>query len=372
LIFALFIMSLDRSYEAFLHSLDDAYRGNSQEGLEKSIQKGFYILSSPGIKVSRKAELDTSNEAVYQMKQFCDLKNHRRKIEIAGVKREMAPETEILESLQASQWLLENLVFPYFKKPVELVSTLVHENANLGLGYANSITQSAAEGYIAIEDRYTAKQDAVAIARAGLDLQRGYCPEDPNALRRLKKLFPQMVSSMKWANPDLLRPFEANFTKPKNIIHKNQAIDSVCDQIVNDGYFPDFVVPIAHGGMELGLLFDLRCRDLGKKLLTYPILFSIKTRRHSAPLTEGDEPFLKTLPKSKTLITEDWITTGNTFRGVWSELERNFPDDLRVATIKQDPRSGEVPLLQRLKIYAGQVTPYTGSKTDSVSPKQKD
>jgi len=98
---------------------------------------------------------------------------------------------------------------------------------------------------------------------------------------------------------------------------------------------------------------------------TYPLFFSIKTRRHQRPWVENDSPFLeKRLENKDVLITEDWVTTGNTLRGILREVDETYPRDIRVATLKRDPDKSKIPILDNYKFYTGSWSHYDGPKID--------
>lgn len=355
------------TYEKFVKTIEDTVRGSRPDDLERRTQNA-YIAITQGYVGNGTSELPYANQIIDSFNKYGQLKNNRRKIKVAGVEREMAPETEILEGLEAVRDITGSLIVPYFSREVDLVNTVISETLNLSLGYANSITQSAAEEYVPLESRQSAKLNATDIARNAMSIQLA-AYDDENHLSVLSKNFGKFCKSLDLVEQDYLRPFEMNFTKPKNITHKAEDIRKVAERVVNSGYRPEFIFPIAHGGLETGLVIDLCLRKEGCDQITYPLLFSIKTRRHSKPQLKGDEKILGNIAESDVLLTEDWVTTGNTVRGIIGELEMSyFPHDIRVATIKQDPKSFRNPMLTRFDLIAGHVSEYKGTKNDRVLP----
>ena len=74
----------------------------------------------------------------------------------------------------------------------------------------------------------------------------------------------------------------------------------------------------------------------------------------------------KDLEGQDLLVVEDWVTTGNTLRGILNELDMRYPHEIRVATIKRDPDKSKARALNNFKFYVGQWTEYNGPKTDSL------
>jgi len=96
-------------------------------------------------------------------------------------------------------------------------------------------------------------------------------------------------------------------------------------------------------------------------------LYSIKTRRHRSPWIDNDSKVLGELEGKNVLVVEDWVTTGNTLRGILLEVERRYPHEVRVATIKRDPESSKSALLKKYRFYIGKSAQYRGGKTDALS-----
>ena len=96
-------------------------------------------------------------------------------------------------------------------------------------------------------------------------------------------------------------------------------------------------------------------------------MYSIKTRKQRYPWIAHDGEFLaNNVLEKNVLLTEDWVTTGNTVRGILKELEGAFPHEVRIATVKRDPEQSKVPILDKYKFYVGIWNKYTGAKNDSI------
>jgi len=363
-----------QGYERFVKALDALSRSDSVQGLESTTDKACMIFRG-GFHPQEYPEGDYAAETVRNVERYCELLDHRKKKVIAGGERVITTEDEALESFKLAYGLLSNFVCPNFERRSEISNTLLNDLYNLSLAYASCIVNGVADEYIPKEQALEEKLKSVAIAKQAKRI------EDSRRMRPfLKELLPGLRllgTKLDWASPDLMRPFATVPVTQKKVYKKNKLMERLRHNLVGEGtdeptYSPQIVFPIAHGGIELGVLLDNAYEDAGHGVTTYPLMFSIKTRRQKYPWVMHDADFLdEGLEGKKVLITEDWITTGNTLRGIIQELEKGFPAEIRVATIKRDPEKSNVPLLDKYEIYEGQKARYLGEKTDAISDMNK-
>jgi hypoxanthine phosphoribosyltransferase len=161
-----------------------------------------------------------------------------------------------------------------------------------------------------------------------------------------------------------MRSYENVATTPKKISHGEKLQQELQEALtVRDPrgdllFCPSVIFPIAHGGTEFGVRIANAYQNNGFDPIVYPLLFSMKTRKQRIPWVENDAPFLAKELEGKCLLTEDWVTTGNTLRGIIQEVERTFPREIRVATIKRDREKSLLPFLDHYCFYVGEHAVY--------------
>jgi len=359
-----------RNKKAYLEILDTFENLSEQKistNFNHSMIKAYHMFLG-GFVPNRYPSSDFGKNMINNLLDYSKFMSHRRKIKISGAIREVALENEAFESLSLAQKIAKDLMCPFFKEKNEMSNKVFNDIHFLGLAYVHAIVNGVADGYIESKVAYESKCNSINIAKEGLrvyDLykEKGFSNETKIALKNLEKV-------LEHSSENLLRSFELVPTDGKKIYKKDYYMNKLKENIVKDinSFEPDVVVPIAHGGTELGIKISNVLEDNGHSSVTYPLLYSIKTRKHRSPWTEYDSEFLSNNLEGKNfLITEDWVTTGNTLRGILLQLEQNYPKEIRVATIKKDKeKTKNISFLDNYHFYVGENCIYQGNKTDSL------
>src|SRR3989344_3255967 len=307
-----------------------------------------------------------------RVKKYASLVSARRNVVIEGGSREITTEDEALGSLKLAHALASDLILPQFKKTNDLTNRIFRDLFYLSLSYVDSIADGVADEYISKERALDSKVKAVAVAKEGLRVREHYLKQGINQIgtQNLENM------GMQLANVDetLMRPFEIVATSPKKVHRKEELTEKIKQELIRSDplYLPSVIFPIAHGGNELGIVLSNLYEDNGHKVITYPLMFSIKTRKQRHPWVQHDGIFLDSNLENKNfLVTEDWVTTGNTLRGILIELEKLYPRETRIVTLKRDPEKSKVPFLDKYNFLIGQWARYDGKKTDSITDMEK-
>ncbi|MFA5992688.1 MAG: phosphoribosyltransferase [Candidatus Pacearchaeota archaeon] len=326
-----------------------------------------------------RAETNLGFRLLKTLKRYASLTAKRNRVVIADGEREIATEEDAFDGLVCTHVLASELVAPFFVGKNTLSDRIFKDIASLGFSYVEAVTNCVAEQYIGEESSLEEKCLAVDLARQALRVGELYRSEGlgRKTQSEIRRLTPFIVGITGKAKA--IRSFENVSTTRKKVYKKRELMSKLCAELTEteDGkltYVPDFIFPIANGAIEFGIWLANAYEDVGiyeedkEPPTVYPVMFSIKTRKQREPWVEHDTSVLgKGLERTSVLVLEDWVTTGNTLRGILMEVEKHFPREIRVATLKRDPRSFEVPLLENYRFYTGQVSEYTGSKTDSLT-----
>ncbi len=346
-----------------------------KEGFEASLSRLHLALLS-GHKPEYSSKSDFVNGIVADMEKYCGLVKARRNIVVEGSSREMATETEALESLKYAVKIAKDYLTPFMRRRFDFSDKVFHDIHDLGIAYVNAVTDSASEEYIPREATVDAKLRSTNLAKQASRTRRTYAADHVKKADLEDTLSVLSDSVSKNTTESYMRPYENVVVTPKKVSKKRKFTDRLIDGLTTSlgtaeklEFVPDVIFPIATGGVELGIDVAIVYENFGFDPIVYPVMFSMKTRKHRHPWTANDEEFLRTRNHEgeKFLITEDWVTTGNTVRGVINELESSFPKEIRVATIKRDPKISRMPILDKYRFYVGQWIPYRGSKTDSIA-----
>lgn len=366
-------MSLGKNadvYGKFLDDLDSFASSRMPENLRTHTDRVWNVLTSEsGLSADDKNLLSGHSDYTRRIAiLFYIIAEHRKShkiLEIGGAHREMATERRAYDALVKTVDLLHDFFIPAKIANTNSVNALVKDVNHLSLAYVQTVVNMAVDEYLAASETFDAKTKATLLARRAFETNSSYdfTPESLEGivnvnLSLVKRSLDEIGSASK------LRDFELVQVKPKELAHKKRATKNLIASLPSD-YAPDFIVPIAQGGIELGVQLDSHYHSLGYRPTCYPVMFSVKTRKQSRPRTFPDGYFLDMAQDKAHLITEDWITTGRTVVGVLGDLTSRQPRDIRVATIKQDPRSFDNALLKSCKIYTGEVSVYPGKITDS-------
>jgi len=356
-------------YQHFLRDLDSFATGSRPEDITNYSDRVWHILLNTSDFVADEHMLEGHSDYARNVSRLLyRLTQNRRariKREIGGSYREMTSERRAFEELADTVSLLRDFVVPMRVSPANFTTALVNDVYNLSLAHVQSVVNMAIDEYFDNTETFNAKTTSTRLARRAFDTRESY-DSTPGSLEGVVGIRLKLVSdSLQDIDHKKPRDFELVPTKPKEIMHKRKATGNLIKQLPLD-YVPDFIVPIAQGGIELGVQLDSHYHSQGHRTVCYPVMFSIKTRRHLRPRMFADRLFLEQAQDKSHLVTEDWITTGRTLIGVVGDLTARQPQDVRVATIKRDPSSLDHPILGKYEIYAGEISKYTGPKTDQT------
>jgi hypoxanthine phosphoribosyltransferase len=320
---------------------------------------------------------DFGKKIVRDLAEYGHLLSLRKKVNIAGGEREVSTETEAYQSLILASQLADNLILPHFNYKTDFSNVVFNDIYNLGLAYLHGIISAIAQQYIDEEEAFDAKTNAVGIASKGIRLHDAYIHTD-ELNKQLGPCVKKLSRRLNRAQPEFLRSFELVPTSQKKVYRGQEIMRTMVDEISevdasgNFVFKPAVIFPIAQGANEFGLRIAHAYQDKGYSPQVYPLLYSIKTRKHRSPWIAYDSKVLgNSLEGKDLLIAEDWVTTGNTLRGILYEVERTYPNEIRIATIKRDPTKSKTPSLKNYHFYVGQWTEYIGQKVDSLGSVSK-
>ena len=357
-------------YGQIVRIFDELSSGNHPSELEHMVSKAHRLFSG-GYTPSAYPSSDFGAKTVKSLAEYGNLIHQRKKISVEGAEREVTTEHEAYRSLVLASRLADNLILPNFESKTEFTNKVFNDIYNLGLAYLQGIVAAVGQEYIGREEAFDAKTRAVRIAGKGIRVQDVYHEEGLS--KKLKGCVKNLIRRINKSQPEFVRTFELVPTSQKKIYHGHLLMNSLAEMITkidssNEFVFkPHTIFPIAQGGNEFGLRIANAFQDRGYSPLVYPLLYSIKTRKHRSPWIAHDSQFLgKDLEGQDLLVVEDWVTTGNTLRGILNELDMRYPHEIRVATIKRDPDKSKARALNNFKFYVGQWTEYNGPKTDSL------
>ncbi len=362
-------------YKKVIRTFNESFRGGHTD-LENMILKAHDLFRA-GFVPTEYPSSDFGKQVLGDLAEYSHLVSLRRKIDIAGAERDFATEIEAYKSLVLASKLVDELILPHFHSKTKFSNKVFNDIYNLGLAYLHSIVASVAQEYIDEEEAVDAKNNAVKIASKGIKLHDAY-HQEVESHKQLKSCVKKFVRNLGKAQPELLRSFELVPISQKKIYKGEEIMEEMVENIsqTDDSekflFKPAVIFPIAQGGNEFGLRIAHAYQDKGYSPPVYPLLYSIKTRRHRSPWIDNDSRFLRrNFEDQDLLVVEDWVTTGNTLRGVLNEIDRKYPHEIRVATIKRDPSRSKIPPLRNYHFYVGKWTRYTGSKVDSLRNTQR-
>lgn len=357
-------------YRQIVNTFNRLSSGDHPSDLEHMVSKA-YMLFSGGYVPSEQPSSDFGGEILRNLLEYGKLLSLRKKIKVDGAEREFATEQEAYQSLILSNKLANDLILPNFNLKTDFSNKVFNDIYNLGLAYLHGIVSGVADEYIGDEEAFDAKKRAVRIAGKGIRVQDRYHEEGLG--KKLRECVKTLAKRIEKAQPGFLRSFELVPTSQKKIYHGHELMRKVAEEITETDssdefvFTPSVIFPIAQGGNEFGLRIANAYQDKGYSPVVYPLLYSIKTRKHRSPWIAHDSQILgRNLENQDLLVVEDWVTTGNTLRGILNELNQNYPHEIRVATVKRDPLKSKIPALNHYKFYVGQWTEYNGGKTDSL------
>lgn len=354
--------------ESFLSRLS----GEPATDLGKKTDKVIHVFENPcsedmmeGVfpPVNTKQE-SLVNQALQMLYFFGQYKIGRINRRVHEANRLLATEDQSYMGLRNVIELLDRFVIPY-RVESEISNSVMKELYNLALANVFSITQAAASEYIPEDKVYAAKMQSVHLCKLAFRAKEIF--RKRGVTGELGPFVKDSLDNLLAQEREFFRPFELTFVVPKKVYKKDELTERLAGEVLDD-FSPDFVVPIAQGGIESAIIYNIAYEDKGKRVITYPLMFSIKTRNQKEPWIYHDTKFFRMVPQKSVLVTEDWITTGNTARGILNSLESHFPSEVRIATLKRDPQSYDVPILNKYRIYTGQEAHYAGPKTDEVLP----
>ena len=364
-----------RTFHSIVSALEGVARQERPSDIEKTMLDAHLLfLGGYHPRDEDRPVEDFPSSTLNNLLRYYELRRKRTKKIIAGGEREITSEDEALESLALAGFIARDLIVPNFTTANPFSNSIFKDIHNLGLSYAHAITGAVADEYIPSDEATEAKLTSIDIAKGALRFSDAYLSgSDLNVNRELQRYNSIFNRLLQRSQPKHLRSFEMAPTTQKHIYHGSQLMKKLCEEIAQkeEGkleFSPLVVFPIAQGGNEFGIRISMAYEDRGHFPITYPLLYSIKTRRHRRPWIDNDYAFLgKNLENSDFLVAEDWVTTGNTLRGILTHLELLFPRDIRVATLKRDPEKSRVPLLDKYHFYVGTHALYLGGKTDALS-----
>ena len=353
-----------------VEKLDYIASGGSPEGIEEDFDRAYKLFISRQFCANETGKTDFSAYILAKLRIYCNEISSRRKVNIEGGERELSLETDAFRSLKIAVDFASDLILPLFSRSSDFSNHVFRDISNLSLAYVDSIVSGVADEYIPPENSLDAKLLATRIGRFGLRIEREYGKELGHLIMDIHNL----NSALK--NAELhLRAFESVATSRKSTYKKEELLEklkSMLSETNSEGslsFAPTIIFPIAHGGTELGLELEdyyLEHTDINPPIV-YPLMYSMKTRKQRYPWVKNDAPFLgKSLEGKDVLIAEDWVTTGNTLRGIIQQIENSYPHEIRVATLKRDPEQSQVPFLDKYHFYIGASVRYPGKKTDSL------
>lgn len=355
-------------YDNLVKTLEDLSKGYYVENLEQKITNTSQIFLH-GFKPQEIPESDFSSKIINNLVAYHQLLSSRKKIEIQGGIREVTNETEALYSLFLAESLAKDLIVPFFKKTDKFSNTIFNDIHNLSLSYVDSIVNSIAEEYVPSNQSWPSKCVAIEIAKSGITLSDIYKSQNEIRDEEIEPAMKEFTTLLKCAEEKYMRSFEIVPTNQKRIYKGKELMKILQEQTTKQekGEFlfkPEIIFPIAHGGTETGIRIALAYEEKGYSPTVYPLLYSMKTRKHRSPKTDNDESFLTgSLDKKNLLITEDWVTTGNTLTGVINKLSVHKPQEIRVATLKRDKDRSMNLFLEKYDFYIGNLAKYAGGKS---------
>jgi len=360
-------------YEEVSRNLDDFVRGKKPTNLEDSVSRIPNLVSGGHIP-KELPKYPLAIDILNSLVELSSIRSRRQKKKIAGGTRYVLTEDDAFDYLALARKVTNDLIIPGFSKKSDFSNSIFKDISNFGLAYLHSVVNAVATEYISYDDAVDSKLVAVDIAKQAIRVGDLYHNLKGNGFSKMRREGKKLSKKLQKVKRDFMRPFELTPVTPKKIYQGDQLMNNLSKILSGNNDFgepeflPEVIFPIAQGGNEFGLRIANAYENRGHNPLVYPLLYSIKTRKHKYPWIHNDIDFLGPNLEGKTfLITEDWVTTGNTLRGILNQLENTFPSEMRVATIKRDPEKSAVSILDRYKFYVGSWSVYSGNKTDSLS-----
>ena len=356
-----------RIYQNVVEGLDSISRGSHPENLEKDMDR-LNCTFTGGFRPENFSGSDFSQEILGDIYRYSELMNGRKKIIIAEGEREITSEVEALESLGLAEKIARRLILPHFHETSQFSNKIFKDISNLSLAYVHAIVSGVGDEYIGKRDAFEAKHRAIDLAKNGIRVRDRYLSEEGKCIPDLRELMVNFRGALGFKMEDFMRAFENVPTTQKKIYKGRELMAELSDRISGrEGeiiFRPEVICPIAHGGTELGVRIANAYEDKGHDPLVYPLLYSVKTRKHRYPWVQHDAEFLNegNLEGKDILVTDDWVTTGRTLVGILGALQKYSPHELRVATIKRDREKSNDPVLDDYNIEVGAEAIYSGGK----------
>ena len=362
----------NRIYEEVVRQFQGLGTGRfSPKNLQDITEKAYKMFSN-GFNPTFFPEYSFPSRILYSVYEYGSLSSKRNRINIEGGEREVATEQEALLSLGHATRIADELLVPFFRDRTYFSNRIFKDIENLSYSYLDAVADGVADEYIDVDRAFEVKSSAVDVAKQAVRISDayktgGFSKDLASHLRRFGAFF-------KLTNIDLMRPFEIVSTTRKKVYRKKELIDEVCRELMKKDaegnllFAPDVVFPIAHGGNDVGVRIANAYEDINISPITYPLMYSMKTRKQKYPWVQNDAGFIdEDLEGKNLLIVEDWVTTGNTVRGILNKLENVYPREIRVVTLKRDPEKSRAPILDNYIFYIGRWSEYRGGKTDALS-----
>lgn len=339
---------------------------NAMSGDANSVDRVVLSLTRNELSKKRMEEIeeyypDDIIKQINPILDYCKLLDNRMSAHIGDGYRDMVMQSRVPQSLRNIIGFIEHLYTLNLRDGIELdvLNPAIRDLQSFGIGLVSAYVDSAFGDQLTEEKVKQAKFRSAEIAIANFDAFHTYQSNmkylDENVMKHLG------IASQRL---NALEPYEeslGNVPVPltmKKISHKQEAIDSVINSLENSNQRIDYIFPIAHGGIELGIEIGRQYRNAQ----IYTLLFSTKTRKQKAYEPRSDTGFLRETAEFSNILVEDWINTGETIQGIQTVLtaltKRNFP----IATLKRTPSSLTNKDLQNTEIYHGQINEYKGQK----------
>ncbi len=360
-------------YHELVEALESVSRSDSVKGLERTLLKAHHLLlNADDFSEESGPESDFAGEMLDTLRRYYGLRRNRQKKVIGEGEREITTEDEAYESLMLTNSLIGNLIIPNFRKSNDFSNSLFNDNHNLGLAYLHAVVSAVADQYIPPEEARIEKLSAVDVVKGVIRLWDQYQLSGELAGNENLKARSKIVNKLlEKISPKYMRSFELVPTTQKSIHHEGKLTRKLKEEVTRTDsngeilFKPTVVFPIAQGGNEFGARLSIAYEDKGHLPVTYPLFYSRKTRHHRFPWIENDAEFLgQSLEGEDILVVEDWVTTGNTLRGIINQIEGVLPGEIRIATLKRDRKRSRVPILDKHEFYVGEWGIYQGDKSD--------
>ena len=295
----------NRIYEEVVRQFQGLGTGRfSPKNLQDITEKAYKMFSN-GFNPTFFPEYSFPSRILYSVYEYGSLSSKRNRINIEGGEREVATEQEALLSLGHATRIADELLVPFFRDRTYFSNRIFKDIENLSYSYLDAVADGVADEYIDVDRAFEVKSSAVDVAKQAVRVSDAY--KTGGFSKDLASHLRRFGAFFKLTNIDLMRPFEIVSTTRKKVYRKKELIDEVCGELMK--------------------------KDAEGNLLFAP----------------------------------DVVFPGNTVRGILNKLENVYPREIRVVTLKRDPKKSRVPILDNYIFYIGRWSEYRGGKTDALS-----